>query len=258
MSTTLADYVPERQAFEALFQDGCRSRILLFEGASGSGKTTLLSYCQDRVPNGIAHVPIQLRGNAVSVAEIFYRSGSNIGWERLPAFNERVDELQGAQQVKITGNRLSGINNRINVALRAENVTDRDERRAALTEALFDDLSNFAQPLLFVLDTFEQATTEVKDWISGPFLARASLVEQVRTLVAGQTVPDVNNIEWKNCCTLRKLYGVPDATHWLPVVQDMNRTVPFSDPLTWLAGVCFALKGDPSEIMKVIEALPSR
>jgi hypothetical protein len=41
----------------------------------------------------------------------------------------------------------------------------------------------------------------------------------------------------------------------MPVVQNMQRLIPFDDPETWLAGVCHALEGDPQKIMKVIEGL---
>jgi putative ribosome biogenesis GTPase RsgA len=75
MSTLFADYQNERQAFDSLFQPDCQKQLLMFCGESGSGKTSLLQYCRGRVPKSVAHVPIQLRGSAVSVVEIFHRSG---------------------------------------------------------------------------------------------------------------------------------------------------------------------------------------
>lgn len=259
MSAPFADYHKERQAFDALFHPDCQKRILMFCGESGSGKTSLLSYCLGRVPKSVAHVPIELRGSAVSVAEIFHRSGGSLKWDRLPSFTELVAELQGTPKVQINRNWLGGINNHISVALQSESQDIREHRRVVLTEAWFDDLRNFDQPILFALDTYEKATTEVQEWISGPFLARASQSDLVRVLVAGQIVPDEMNIEWGHCCETRRLYGVPDAEHWLPVVREMGRFIDpekVGDPKAWLAGVCFALKGRPGEIMKIIEGLP--
>jgi hypothetical protein len=259
MSTPLADYQNERKALEALFQPDCRKRILMVCGESGSGKTSLLRHCLDRVPKSVVHIPIELRGSAVSVAEIFHRSGGSLKWDRLRNFTELVAELQGISKVQINRNWLVGINNHISVALQSESSDIREYRRVALTDAWFDDLRNFDKPILFALDTYEKATTEVQDWISGPFLARASQSDIVRVLVAGQTVPDEKNIEWGRCCETRHLYGVPEAEHWLPVVQEMGRYIDpqkVGHPMAWLAGVCHALKGRPGDIMKIIEALP--
>ena len=255
MSIPFADYQNERQTFDALFQPACQKRILMFCGESGSGKTSLLEYCLDRVPQSITQVPIQLRGSSVGVAEIFHRSGDTLNWNHFPNFAERVGELQGISKIQIKSNLLLG-KNHISVAMQGESQDVREHRRVALTDAWFDDLRSFDQPILFALDTYEQATIEVQEWISGPFLARASRSEQVRVLVAGQTVPDKKNIEWGRCCETHHLNGVPDAEHWLPVVQGMKRRIPANDPLSWLACLCQVFNGRPAEIMKYIQGLP--
>jgi len=256
MSFPFADYHNERESFEALFQPECQKRILMFRGESGSGKTALLTYCLRRVPERVSCIPIQLRGAAVSVAEIFYRSGPILKWDRLPNFTEQVAALQGTPKVQINRNWLGGINNHISVALQGESQDIREHRRVGLTEAWFDDLKNLEQTVLFALDTYEQATTEIKEWISGPFMARASRVEFVRILLGGQIVPDEENIEWGHCSVTYDLYGVPEAEHWLPVVEEMGRYVPDVNLRDWLAGVCYAFKGRPNEIMQAIKSLP--
>ena len=256
MTTHLADYEAERLAFESLLCIDCHDHILLFRGESGSGKTTLLNYCREHVPHDMPHIPIQLRGNAVGMAEIFSRSGGRLNWEHLPNFTTQVADFQKIPEVQIDRNWLAGIGNQISVVLNVENLSDRDQRRTTLTEAWFSDLDEFDQPVLLMFDTYEQATTEVQNWISGPLLSRAAYGEHVRVLIAGKQVPDWNNIEWGHCCNHRELYGVPDAQHWLPVVQAMRRQLPPDGPLIWLAGVCWALKGNPSKIMEAISGLP--
>jgi len=258
MTTLLADYDRERQAFQALLAPDCRERILLFHGESGCGKTHLLTACLEQVPQTIPCAPIELRASAVGVAEIFYRSGSCLNWERLPHFTGRVAAMQGVPKVQIDNNLMQGDSNSIRVALQAGSPADQEHRRAALTDAWFQDLCAFDHPVLIVLDTYEQATDAVTAWIDGPFLSRVAQACPLRVLLAGQRVPDGNNIEWGHCCTAHHLYGVPDAVHWLPIVEALHRHIPFDDPLTWLAGMCHGLKGRPKEIMQVIEELPRR
>ncbi len=255
--TLLADYQDERAAFNALLEPDCRQRILLLRGESGIGKTTLVQACLDEMPRGMPCICIQLLRSAVSVAEIFYRGGDRLGWEHLPNFTAQVAELQGTPRIQVDSNWLTGINNRINVALHAETPSDQESRQAILTGAWFDDLKRLPAPILLALDIYEQATQQVADWISGPLLARVAEGGALRVLVAGQKVPDDKNIEWGNCCMLRELPGVREAKHWLPVVDALGRQIP-GEPLAWLAGVCYALKGRPSEIRKVIESLPPR
>ena len=256
MSMLIANYEAQRKAFVALLQRNCHHRILLFHGESGSGKTTLLNSCLEQIPTSIPHVEIQLRNSMVGMAEVFYRTSHVLTWDRLLNFTERLATLEGMPKVQIDHNWLMGINNRIRVVLGGENLADRDQRRTALTDAWFDDAAMLQGLILMVFDTYEQAATEVQDWISGPFLARVAQTDSVRVVVAGRTVPEKNNIEWGHCCDFHDLYGVVEAQHWLPIVQAMKRRIAVENPKDWLAGVCHALKGKPDDIMKVIEGLP--
>jgi len=256
MTTHLADYEAPRQAFRALFEPECDCRILLVRGESGSGKTTFLAHCREQMPSHVPCLPIELRGSAVGVPEFFSRSGRWLGWSHMSHFKRRVTELSGGSLVQVDGNMLVGMNNSINIALHADTVADREERRTALTDAWFDDLDAVGQPTLVVFDTYEQATSEVMDWLSGPFLARVAQVKPLRVVVAGQKVPESHTIEWGHCCDTQELLGVTEARHWLPVVRALGRRIAADPPEIWLAGVCFTLKGNPGEIIKVIQRLP--
>jgi energy-coupling factor transporter ATP-binding protein EcfA2 len=256
MTTLIANYEAEQKAFHSLLDPGCEDRILLFHGSSGSGKTTLLTCCRESVPKQVVSIPIQLRGSAVSVAEIFYRAGRNLSWEKLENFTDEIARLEGTPSAQVDKNWLAGINNRISIVMQVQDSGDREHRRVALTEAWFNDVAEFDHPVVMILDTYEQATTEVQEWLSGPFLSRVVQVEPVRVVVAGQSVPEKNNIEWGHCCVEHDLYGVKEAKHWLPIVKAMKRKLDVKEPLDWLGGMCVALKGNPAEIIKVIEALP--
>lgn len=258
MRLPIANYEEPRALFQQLWQPDCQRRILLWQGESGCGKTTLVNYCLRDLPGHVVQLPIDLRSSAVSVAEIFHRIVRILGDQNLPQFARQVATLGGAPQVKIDRNWLAGINNHITVVLQAENAADQASRQAALTEALFADLKQWTMPVLFVLDTYEKAATPVMEWVDGAFLAAVPWVSPVRTLIAGQQVPDPNNIVWQRCCAYQQLLGVPEARDWLPVVHALQRHIPDPAPLSWLAAICYYLKGRPHEIRQVIEGLPMR
>ena len=262
MTKLLANYEEHRDLFRALLMDDCHHRILLFRGESGVGKTALLNTCiaeAGQRAKQIQCVPIQMRESAVSVAEVFYRLGNRVGWSAMPRFVAEVAAFQKTPTVHIEKNRMVG-QNQISVALHAENLADRHHRQAALTDACFQDVRALPHPLLLVMDTYEKANNDVRQWLDGPFLARVAQTPQVRTLVAGQEIPEPHNIEWGFCCQAQDLYGVREAQHWLPIVVAMDRVIEFEelDPHSWMAGICYALKGRPKDIMQVIENLPRR
>lgn len=259
--TIIANYENEQKAFGSLFKKECKERILLYRGDSGSGKTTLLSHCAETlIPKDVKHIPIQLRESAVSFAEVFYRSAQYLTWDKLKNFTKQVAQMEGTPYTNIDKNWLAGIGNRISVVMQVENPKDRAQRSVELTHAWFEDLRANKQLILMLFDTYEKGNTEMQEWISGPLLSRVVHAENVRVVVAGQKVPDINNIEWKSCCCAHDLYGVKEAKHWMPVVKAMNRKIgkEVGDAETWLAGVCYALKGNPSEIIKAIEGLPKK
>jgi len=253
-----ADYKKERSAFLSLIEPNCKNRIILFTGKSGMGKTRLIEACREDVYKSIYFLPIQLRGAAVGTSEIFCRVGDCIGWDNLPVFTEKISKLSEAiVTINIDGNKIRGHHNQISAVLQVEHSETRAEQQAVLTSALFEDLQKLKQNLLIIIDSYEKGTSEVKKWISGPFLARAANTKNVRVAIAGQEVPDCNSIEWGHCCEQPyKLDGVPDAEHWLPVVEALKREIPGRDDLTYLMALCDVFKGHPLDIINWIEGFP--
>ncbi|MCP4701769.1 MAG: AAA family ATPase [Gammaproteobacteria bacterium] len=255
-----ADYHEQRQAFTKLFEPDCVKRIMLFKGESGSGKSMLLDDCLKNIPSNLCNITIDLSADrAVGIAEIFSRFVRVLKHERLPVFHTALESLN--KQAVPGGVRMDtisqkGSNNQINVALSATAKTDRDECRVALTDAWFRDIENLAGPLLLILDTYEQAQNEVKQWISGPFLARTAEVHNVRVAAAGQEIPKTS-IEWKRCCAEYHLKGIHEAKHWLPVAQKMGCCAPPKQDLySCIATACTIYQGHPANIMKFIKTLP--
>ncbi len=258
MTVPLADYRTHVRSFADLCKPTCDANILFFSGGEGSGKTTLVKACLEQIPPGVTCVSINLRSSANTIPVIFRFVGYRLGWDGMPCFANQVAGMQRPPEIKVDQNWLIGIANHIDVALCDQDPADREDRRAILTDAWCNDLRCYPRPLLIAFDTYDAATPEVRDWIAGPFLARAAGLANLRVLIAGVQVPDSHNIDWGNWCVHNRLYGVPEAKEWFPIVEAMGRYIPFDPPLTWLAGVCHALKGVPKDIMQVIEGLPAK
>jgi hypothetical protein len=256
MSRVIANYEHARELFNLLLATDAQQRILLMDGASGTGKSTLLLVCLESA-GAIRHVPFSFRKTSITVNEVFFRAGDRLGWQYFPRFLARVDEM-ATTRVQIEGNRQFGIGQKIEVVLAGEKIEDQDYRVAELTTAWFGDLAAAPFDVLFAFDHFDEAVTSVQQWLGGPFLTRAAATPHVRVVIAGKSVPEADNIEWGGCCRTSKLVGVPEARHWLPVVQALNRHVGDLDPLSFLSGVCQAHNGRPDAIMNFICSLPER
>jgi hypothetical protein len=255
MTIVMADYHEPRMSLDKLFQAPCDKRVVLLSGEGGTGKSTLLTYCQSKAPSPAITIPIQLRSSCVGVGEILDRIGDTIGWEHLPRLARRVAVLDGTPNVRIDRNWLFGINNRITVVLSAETKSERDERLRVVTSELFADIYQHATLLVLLFDTFEQAPSEVQEWLSGPFLARAVRADHVRIVIAGRQIPPPN-IEWGKYSTQHTLDGVREADHWLPVIEALGYRIPAPEPRGFVDGICYILQGHPQRIMQYIVSFP--
>lgn len=250
-STDYANYIEQRQAFLELLRPDCRNRVLLIRGKSGAGKSELIKACCGSEPVcRCGHIPIDLN-SSISAAEIFYWSGDCLGWNAFPSFTKRTDTILSDIHVNIEKNQMMGMNNKIEVALRAENLQDRNERLASLTQAWFEDMSAFNQIVLLVMDTFEKAPIELRDWISGPFLARLRNAKNIRVVIAGQETPAPNHV-WGIFCKQYELKGIHNPEHWIPVIKARGHDI---QDLKVLNAVCRMFDGLPKKIMEMIEAM---
>ena len=259
MTENIANYHEERHAFCELLQPECERRILLFEGKSGSGKSTLLNHCRTHIPKDSYHISADLRGTNSSLAGLFFKMTRQLKKERFTAFTDKVAELSGrSTSVELKNAVQWGNENQINVALQGGGNLSREERLAALTHAWFSDMQAMQRHCVVIMDTFEQANNEMKEWVSGEFLTEVANSENLRVTVAGQSVPDVSRIEWSHCCEKWTLYGVKEAKHWLPVVEALGKTIPSVEPFGFLQGICSAFEGDPAKIIDFIKKLPAK
>lgn len=254
----LANYTDEKDCFGKLFDAASSDQIMLVIGESGTGKTSLVNELIRIVPPGYIDIPIQLRGRTVDVAEIFNRVVEIVGKSHFSNFSNEMATFGQAPTISVERN-LVWNHSDISIALDNRNNDEREYRLSMLTDALFRDIAESGVKVLFVFDTFEEAGEDTQNWISGPFLARVARSINLCAVVAGQIAPSENNIEWGRCCGgTRRLDGVFDAAHWMPIVDEMKRSIPQVPELVYLAGICHAHRGNPSKIKKEIDLFPLR
>jgi DNA-binding winged helix-turn-helix (wHTH) protein len=250
----IANFRAELAAFAELLLPECGKRILFFYGESGIGKTTLLRHCLELLPETFYLVEFQVRNAIVDEAEILSRVVSCLGWRAFPRYKAQIEALHG-HKIELKNLSIAGNNDQLSAIIRSEVPVQPYERKGRLLDAWFDDLANFSSPILIVFDTYEHASTEIQNWIEGPFLYRIARIRSVRVMIAGRVVPEAKTIEWGRWCSAYHLKGILDAKHWLPVVRSLNRHIPKPE-LTWLDGLCRGLRGSPHAIMQFIESLP--
>ncbi|MFI3122296.1 MAG: hypothetical protein QX191_03795 [Methylococcaceae bacterium] len=254
---SIANYKEHTKAFNSLLHKNCNKPILLFKGGSGTGKSFLMEHCRAQIQGDVHQVLVDLRATS-NVMQIFLQTGRRLSWECFDNFKQHVGELNRQLNINVNGNTQAGVGNMINVELKAlfDNATleQRDERYSTLTNAWAEDINNLDNPCVLLLDVYESANSEIKRWITGDLLSCAVDSAQMRVVVAGQDVPE--SFGWNHCSELKELYGVPEAEEWLPVIKALGRRIPIEPQLTYLAGICHALKGNPGAIAKVIEGFP--
>ncbi len=248
----VANYEQARAALSALLRDDCVGRIVLLRGASGFGKTAVLRAFQSGLLATSPRIVAASLRSVSHVGEFFSQAHDALGAPSLTNFAARVAELGSPLKAVVSRNVLIGWNHQINV------IAERNEERelTALTDAWFADLEALGA-CLFIFDDFHMVRSEVCAWLTGPFLGRVAKRPTMRVVIAGQTVPDHNNIAWGGACDrVHDLNGVEVAEHWMYVVRTLGRRIDAPDPHSALVGICKFAKGRPDVIMQFIEGLP--
>ncbi len=249
----LANYREQRESFARLWTQDCPEPILLFSGQSGSGKTSLLRNCRRTAPNDACQVFVDCKQDGVNAAEVFSRTVHHAGRDKLPAFSRWLQQ----HNVEIWDNQIEGNSNQINVVLNSGSKEEREERRIMLTDAWLQDTNQLDTPILLAVDTYEKAADDLRTWLNSIIVRLPHASRRLRLVVAGQEIPSTDTCEdWADCCCEHPLYGVPEAEHWLPVVAALGLRVPVDPPLTFLAGLCHAFKGNPAKIIEIIKTFP--
>lgn len=220
----LANRTDELAFFQKMVQGQIEHRILLIQAASGYGKTGLMGRFADQCPTGTIAVRLDLKSaGGLGIAYVFYRICKILKDHRFPNYEKAIAKFlppdRTVAEIEITGNELSGDQSMIQVVLQGASEAERQFRLQQVQSAFFKDLGQCRSAIVFILDTFNEATPELRAWVEGQFLMEVADHERLYCVVAGQEVPQAS-IEWERlhhrCC----LKPIRDHEAWYLYAKD--------------------------------------
>jgi hypothetical protein len=245
----LANQTDHLERFEKVITGQVSEQILLIQAPSGFGKSTLLRRfkyeCQEKK---FLVVPIPLKGADIGLPFLFDCVFQELGQKHFPNFAEKLEPMVG-RGVNISKNWTFG-RQQIEIALNVDEAA-RKYHLMQLQQAFFLDIDKISGKIVFLIDSFESAPTEIQNWIESELLRATMRISHLSVVVAGQNIPDSTNIHWGDSCQYLNLQPIEDDEAWYKFVTDMDIPLP-RDAVKTTALLC---KGNPSEIKSSLDQL---
>lgn len=248
MSSRLANRTRELDFFKKMVLGEVSQRILLIEAQSGYGKTGLMERFLMECPENAKPIDIDLKdAMETGILYVFRRSRKLLGKEHFKRFDRVVEGFQPRKtDIAIEGNRIQGDGNQIKVVLQdVRSIEERLERLDCLQEAFFEDLQHYPLPIVFILDTFNGASSELQNRIAGSFLVDVGDSSKLRAVVAGSQIPKPSST-WQRHHHVFPLGPIYECDVWF----DYAKASGFEFEMSQVKIVVAGCGGVPSEIVK--------
>ena len=238
----LANRTKELEIFLKMAAGDYDCRIMLIEGASGMGKSSLLSRFRYQCPSDIKCVPFDCKGvNSIPafLSEVMF----DLGREQFPTFTQKVKVfVQGG--VDFSENDVAA--DTISIAINSSvDLATQDYRLEQLQEAFFRDLAKLQHRTVITLDTYQMASESLRGWIESKWLRTVRRhLENVVTVIAGQSVPYPNNSVWGDDCEHFSLTAIVDPKAWCEFCTDL--------PEEAIKAIALGCKGHPANIHQML------
>jgi hypothetical protein len=183
----LADREAEFDTFVRLITGQTPERIYLISGPSDRGKSVLVEQFAElalRLGVRCAHEEFK---SGLPLPEVLWDLAHDLAPLRFPRFERE----------------------------RQRDATD------ALRTAFLQDLDETRVPILLVLDTYEQATEEAKQWVEDSLLPHFRRHDGLRLVLAGKIVPEAEGHVWARLAIRRELPPIREVAPW----HDYSRRV---------------------------------
>jgi hypothetical protein len=212
----LADCTAEMELFRALISGQSKAPVLLIRGLSAMGKTTLLrQFARLAREQAGLRVAVGDFKHGASLAEVLEFARAALPDQPFPAFDT---EWSGRRRDEVLG------------------------------AAFLDDLRYCPDPVLLLLDTYEQATAENQRWVETRLLPRCCRHDGLRLLIAGQRVPEAGGVMAPP--TERRELLLPQPADWADYYHRVLRGKPL--PHDHFKTLWLAVEGKPSAMFALL------
>lgn len=242
----LANRTTELDVFLKMAVGDYDCRIMLIDGETGMGKTSLLNKFENKCPHGIKYIPFDCKGIR-RVSEFLSQIVADLGHDQFKKFLLKVKAFVHGG-VDFSGNDIAA-ENTISIAINNgfDKVTQ-NYRLEQLQEAFFDDLSKINQRIVVTIDTYQLASEDLSNWIEGKWLRDlVRRLDNVVTIIAGQSIPAPNNTVWGNECEYFQLKAINDMEAWYEFCSELP-----SDAVKVIALSC---KGNPKDFCQMLSLI---
>ncbi len=206
----IANRKPELEIFTQILRGSRIQRILLIKASAGLGKTELLQeFKVESFLNDIRAISIDLKRTEQGIPFFLKSIYQELEQENFQQFTNCLSSILGGQINLESETILEILENALNV-----DTNLRKTRFERVKKAFFTDLKAISKPMVFLIDTFDQAESEMKGLIEEDFLKAAVGGHQLVIVVAGREVPDHNNIEWGECSHFSELQAIEKPEDW--------------------------------------------
>jgi hypothetical protein len=167
-------------------------------------------------------VCLDLRDAMTGIPYFITRLQRKLGTNQFPIFERAVREFM-TRGVDIENTEITGQENIFQVIINDPEELQRDMRFNRLKKSFFDDIANFQQTTVLLLDTFNEASSDLQDWISSEFLGEIAEPKNLNfvVVVAGQKTP-LPSIEWSRCYQHCRL-GAIQTEAWYQYVRETDQ-----------------------------------
>jgi hypothetical protein len=245
----IANQIDHLERFRQIITGKASEQILLIQAPSGFGKSTLLRrFKHECYENKFSVVPIPLKGADIGLPFLFDCVFQELGQKYFLNFAQKLEPMVG-RGVNISKNWTFG-RQQIEIALNVDEAT-RKYHLMELQQAFFHDLSTISGRIVFLIDTFEAAPTEIQNWIESELLRATLRISHLSVVVAGQNIPDSTNIHWGDCCQCIELQPIEDDEAWFKFAIDIN--LPLEKEA--VKAISRLLKGKPIDVINAFDQL---
>lgn len=216
----------EIKLFRNILEGQSNVRILLIEAESGMGKTALLEkYEKMSKTLKLPWAKVDFKNASYTFGEIIREMCDQL---REISFLDFEDQCRNfITNSGLTVGRSALLSSSIDAALSKLSPDDRKMQRQVIIDAFFGALisshERFHSSIVLSFDTFEKASSNVKEWITQQFITRSKLYSWIICVVAGQETPGIDpTTEWCSHSKLERLSKehIAEYLHHLKLTQE--------------------------------------